>query len=113
MLQLNAGVQVTRHPYLRTDTNAHGQTVLIYGPDVEVANVGIDVPQANEPRNQISERELVNQVIFLPPGYSIDHRDQFTVFGQRFGVEGYAPPITNMFTGSIFFTEVKLRKVTG
>lgn len=111
MLQIQ-GETVTRHAFLRAERNAHGATVNVY-EDRLVDDVGIDSADADEPRNAMSERVVVERVLFLPAGMTIDSRDEFTVHGQRYGVEGYAPPIRNFFTATMFRTEVKLKRVTG
>lgn len=111
MLQVQ-GEQVIRHQWLRNERNQQGAQVPVY-QDVLVEDVGIDVAAADEPRNMSAERDVVERVLFLPPGITISHLDQFTVYGQRFGVEGYAPPVRNFFTASVFRTEVKLKRVTG
>lgn len=111
MIQVN-GEDVIRHKWVRDDRNAHGQAVPVFD-DVLVEDVGVDVASSDEPRNGLSERVNVERVIFLPPGMAINARDQFTVHGDRYGVEGYAPPIRNFFTKTVFRTEVKLKRVTG
>jgi hypothetical protein len=111
MLQVQ-GEQVTRHAFISSTRNAHGQLVDVFA-DAFVENAGVDVADANEPRNAMAARDAVERVLFLPPGMVIDSRDQFTVQGLRYGVEGYAPPIRNFFTSAMFRTEVKLKRVSG
>lgn len=106
------GEQVTRHKWLKDERNAHGQLVPVRVDEL-VEDVGIDVPDSDEPRNGVSERTIVALVLFLPPGMVISQRDEFTVHGERYGVEGYAPPVRNFFTATVFRTEVKLKRVTG
>ena len=111
MLQVQ-GEPVTRHKWLRDDRNAMNQLIPVFVDEL-VENVGVDVVDSDEPRNAISERTIVERVLFLPPGLTISLRDQFTVYGIRYGVEGYAPPVRNFFTSAVFRTEVKLKRVTG
>lgn len=106
------GEQVIRHAFLRSDKNAHGKLSPVFVDSV-VDDVGIDGASADEPRDGLSERVEVELVLFLPAGMTIDPRDQFTVHELRYQVEGYAPPIRNFFTSTMFRTEVKLKRVTG
>ena len=110
---LSNGETVTHSKWLRDERNAHGQLRPVFADPVEVEGVGIDVPSADEPRDGTSGRHVVDLVLFLPAGSTVDRRDKFVVRGSDYQVEGEAPPIPNFFTGAIFRTEVKVRRVTG
>lgn len=111
MLQVQ-GEPVIRHRWVRDERNSLNQIVPVFEDEL-IEDVGVDVADSDEPRNQISERNIVERVLFIPPGVTISPRDQFTVHGLKYGVEGYAPPVRNFFTAAVFRTEVKLKRVTG
>lgn len=113
MFSIQHGETVEHVRWVRDDRNAHGALTPIFGPPVEVENVGVDVPSPTEPLNGINERQIVDLVIFLPIGSTVDHRDKFIVRGQEYQVVGDAPPIMNFLTGTPFLTETKLKRVTG
>lgn len=106
------GETVTQHAYTGSTKNAHNRETPVY-QDVPVENVGVDVPDASEPRDPSTNRQVVALVIFVPANITVSGRDQFTVRGNRYGVEGDPGGVRNFFTGTTFPTEVKLRKVTG
>ena len=107
------GETVQHIRWLRNDRNAHGKLTPVYADPEPVENTGVDVPRADEPRDGTSGRQIIDLVIFLPAGTTVNGRDQFKVRGTTYEVEGDAPALTNFFTGTPFLTEVKLRKVTG
>lgn len=113
MFSLNHGETVQHVRWSHDEPNAHNQMKPVFHEPVEITNVGVDVPSPTEPLNGINERQIVDLVIFLPAGSTVDHRDKFIIRGQEYQVIGDAPPITNFFTGTPFLTETKLKRVTG
>ena len=52
-------------------------------------------------------------VLYLPAGTAIEAADRFIIDGKTFEVEGEAVAITNPFTETTFYTEVKVRRWHG
>lgn len=113
MFALAAGETVMHRAYVGMVRDSHGNAVPQYAPPVAVAGVGVDVPDAQEPRDGASQRQIVDAVLFFPPGFYCGRKDLLTVRGEEYGVEGNAPPISNFFTGTMFRTEVKVRRING
>lgn len=113
MLQMGHGETVQHVRWSHDERNAHNQLKPVFHDPVEVTNVGVDVPSPTEPLNGLSERQIVDVVVFLPAGSTVGHRDKFIVRGEEYEVVGDAPAITNFFTGTPFLTETKLKRVTG
>ena len=107
------GETVFHERWVRDNRNAHGKLTPEYATPEQVDNVGVDVPQVNEPRDGTTNRQIVDLVLFLPAGVTVSGRDRFVVRGDTYEVEGDAPAITNFFTGTPFLTETKLKRVTG
>lgn len=107
------GETITITRWLRDDRNAHGQLTPVFDDPVEIRGVGVDVPSNAEPVDGLSQRHVSDAKIFLPPGESVDHRDKIELRGANYEVEGDAQPIRNFFTGTVFPTEVDLKRVTG
>lgn len=110
---LGNGETVAHTAWVRDECNAHGQLRPVFADPVEIEGVGVDVPSVDEPRDGSSGRQVVDLVLFLPAGTTVDRRDTFTVRGVEYQVEGESPELPNFFTGAIFRTEVKVRRVTG
>lgn len=113
MLTASHGETVEHIRWSHDDRTAHGQLMPVYEEPETVTNVGVDVPSPTEPLNGIDHRQIVDLVVFLPPGSTVDRRDKFTIRGKEYEVVGDAPAITNFFTGTPFLTETKLKRVTG
>ena len=113
MLIVGHGETVEHARWSHDEYNAHGQATPVYEDPVEISNVGVDVPSPTEPLNGLDQRQIVDLVVFLPAGTTVDHRDKFIIRGQDYEVIGDAPPITNFFTSTPFLTETKLKRVTG
>ena len=113
MVAIGHGETVEHVRWLKDERNAHNQLKPVYTEPEVVPNVGVDVPSPTEPLNGIDHRQVVDLVVFLPAGYTVDHRDKLIIRGQEYEVVGDAPSITNFFTGTPFLTETKLKRVTG
>lgn len=113
MMQVGHGETVEHVRWLRNERNAHGQSRPVFADPVPIENVGVDVATVNEPRDGVTGRQIVDLVLFLPAGSSVNGQDQFIVRGDTYEVDGEAPAITNFFSGTPFLTEVKIKKVTG
>jgi len=113
MLPIRHGETVQHVRWVRDDRNAHGRLTPVFADPQDIENTGVDVPQATEPRDGTSNRQIVDLVLFLPAGTRVNSRDQFIVRGDTYEVEGEAPALSNFFTGTPFLTEVKVKKVTG
>lgn len=111
--QLNHGETVTHAAWIENSYNAHGQPRAVYAEPVDVPGVGVDVPSPTEPRDGGSERQVTDLVLFMPAGYEVDRRDKFYIRGKEYTVEGDGTKISNFFTGTVFRTEVKVRRVVG
>lgn len=81
-----------------------------HGPAVDVEGVGVDYPSSMEPREGTTQKTTVDLVVFLPPGFVCDPRDRFVVRGKTYEVEGLGEALPQFFTGSVFCTEVQLRR---
>lgn len=79
----------------------------------EQIEVFLDAPSTAEPTTGgASETDIYTQTLYTAPGTSISAKDKITINGTTYQVVGVSPPITNFFTGTTFYTEVKIRKVT-
>ena len=79
----------------------------------EQITVFLDAPSTVEPTSVgASETDIYTQTLYTVPGTSINAKDKITINGTTYQVVGVSPPITNFFTGTTFYTEVKIRKVT-
>lgn len=79
----------------------------------EQITVFLDVPSTVEPTSVgASETDIYTQTLYTAPGTSISAKDKITIHGTTYQVVGVSPPITNFFTGTTFYTEVKIRRVT-
>lgn len=104
------GETVTHLPYLGVvkDTDGHRHTR--YADPVEVPNVGIDIDTTpDEPRDGASNQLDQAIMLFLPPGFVCDSKDLFIIRGKKYEAVGPGIPLTNMFTGSVYNTEVRVR----
>lgn len=73
----------------------------------------IDAPTAAEPRAGTALIATIDHVLYLPAGTAIEAADRFIIDGKTFEVEGEAVAITNPFTETTFYTEVKVRRWHG
>lgn len=79
----------------------------------EQITVFLDAPSTVEPTSVgASETDIYTQTLYAAPGTLINAKDKITINGTTYQVVGVSPPITNIFTGTTFHTEVKIRKVT-
>jgi len=79
----------------------------------EQIEVFLDAPSTVEPTTVgASETDIYTQTLYAAPGTSINAKDKITINGTTYQVVGVSPPITNFFTGTTFYTEVKIRRVT-
>lgn len=75
--------------------------------------VFLDAPSTAEPTSVgASETDIYTQTLYAAPGTSINAKDKITINGTTYQVVGVSPPITNIFTGTTFYTEFKIRRVT-
>lgn len=108
------GDSVLHHRYAGTVRNAHGQTVVSYADPVELHGVGVAPGASTEPRDGGSYRVVSQTTIYVPPGTTVDARDQFTVRGIKYGVEGDAAgEWRNPYTGWNPGSAVTLRRISG
>lgn len=106
------GETVTHLKYGATGKDAYNKVTYGYTP-VEIEGVGVDVSSAQESLDGTVNRSEVDLTIFLPAGTSYDSKDRFKVRGATYEVVGPSTYIKNFFTGSMFKTEVKLKRFTG
>lgn len=106
------GETVTVQRFAGATRNAHGQSVASYAPAETVSGVGVDIPDVSEPRDGTTANVRFDYRLFFPPGMTISSRDRVTVRGHECEVEQAGEPLPNFFTGSMFRTEVTVRRVT-
>ena len=78
-----------------------------------IPNVGVDIAVTDESGDGTVQRADVDLVLFLPPGTRCDSKDRFIVRGKKYEVVGVGEPLPNFFTGSLFRTEVKVKRFNG
>lgn len=105
------GETVIHEPWLRDGKNAHGQKIPVYDDPVRVDDTGVDVPDVSEPRDGTTRNVRYDYRLYLPPGTTIRDKDRITVRGHVCEVEEAGEPLPQMFTGSLFRTEVTVRRV--
>lgn len=102
---------VIHEPWVRDEKNSHGQKLPVYGTPVTIADTGVDVPDVSEPRAGTTSNVRYDYRLFLPPGTTIRDKDRVTVRGHVCDVEEAGEPLPNMFTATVFRTEVTVRRV--
>lgn len=108
------GESVTLHRYAGQARNAHGQVVVSWHPDEVVPGVAVAPGSSVEPRDAGSYRVVTQMTLYMPPGVTVDPRDQITVRGVRYGIEGdMSGEWRNPFTGWSPGSAVTLKKVSG
>lgn len=112
MLTMPFGETVTHLKYGATGKDAYGKATYGYTHS-DIEGVGVDVTSAQEARDGTVSRADVDLTIFLPAGSEYGSRDRFKVRGETYEVVGPSTYIQNFFTGSMFKTEVKLKRFTG
>jgi hypothetical protein len=70
----------------------------------------LDIPTVSEPSHGAAEVDVAEATLYLQPGTAVDAKDLFLIDGTRFEVVGIAPVNRNVFTGAIFYTEVRVRR---
>lgn len=70
----------------------------------------LDIPTVSEPSRGAAEVDVAEATLYLQPGTTVDAKDLFLIDGTRFEVVGIAPVNRNVFTGAIFYTEVRVRR---
>lgn len=78
-----------------------------------ITNVGVDAGASNEVIDGTVQRSDVDLILFLPPGFQCDSKDRFRVRGKEYEVVGVGEKLPNFFTGSLFRTEVKVKRYNG
>lgn len=73
----------------------------------------VDAPAAAEPRSGAAQVATIDHVLYLPAGTVVEAADRFIINGTTFEVEGEAVAITNPFTETTFYTELKVRRWHG
>ena len=106
------------HPATVTHIRRTGEAVTADGFKKRVetrtqVQAAIDAPTAAEPRDGAALVATIDHVLYLPPGTVVAADDRFVIDGTVFEVEGEAPVIKNPFTGTVFYTEVKVRRWHG
>lgn len=73
----------------------------------------LDAPTVSEesPAGKAGTPDVLEHVLYLEPGTRVSARDRVEIEGSFFEVIGVAPPIKNIFTGAVFHTECKVRRV--
>ena len=73
----------------------------------------MDAPTVSEqtPTGKAGTPDTLEYVLYLEPGTRVSAKDRVEIEGAMFEVIGVAPPIKNIFTGAVFHTECKVRRV--
>lgn len=99
--------------YDSTATDAHGNDIDFWFPEVPKPVYGWGAPQSDEPKLAGHDREVVEVELLVPPGFECSHRDLMVLDGVEFEVIGDP----EMFDHSPFGWNpggvVNLRKVNG
>lgn len=97
--------------------NSHNVIIDGWEDPVTIEGVGVDVPSATESGPQTAgggmDRQVVDVVLFCPPGFACSKMDKFEVRGKMYQVMGDAVAVRNFFTGALFPTPVNLRRIDG
>lgn len=107
------GEQVIHHQYIPGGVNEDGFKTKAAYTEVPVDNVGVDTDYSSEVEAGTTARATVDLLLFLPPGYRCDSKDRFTVRGKLYEVVGIGEKLPNFFTGSMFHTEVRVKRYNG
>lgn len=108
------GDQVVWHRYTEGGVDEHGDPAPGAFENVELAGVGYAPESTVEPRDGASQRVVSEAKLYLSVPIDYGARDEFTVRGVRFEVEGDAAGgWVNPFTGWSAGQEILLRRVTG
>ena len=83
--------------------------------DTVVPNVAVAKTSVQEPRDGGGFRLVEETTLYFSPSLIVGARDQFTVRGERYEVEGSSAldEWRNPFTGDVPGSEVKVRRVSG
>lgn len=117
-IEIPHGDTVLLHRYGHSGVDRYGKKTPGFDEPLELHGVGIDVTppveaKSAEVKDGTVQRATVDLVAYVPPGISVGSKDEFTVHGDRYQVVGVAPPMKNFFTGSVFYTEVRLKRHDG
>lgn len=74
--------------------------------------VGVDVPEL-DPNIPQDDQQVLDTVLYLPPGTVTSKRDKFVVRGVTYNAVTDGIMVRNAFTGSVFPTPVRVRNVSG
>lgn len=105
------GETVFHEAWIRDDKNSHGQKRPVHAAPVRIDDTGVDIPDVSEPRDGTTRNVRYDYRLFLPPGTTIRDKDRVTVRGHVCEVEEAGEPLSNMFTATVFRTEVTVRRV--
>jgi len=105
------GESVTLHRYSGVTRNAHGAVITQFADPVVIAKAAFAPGSTSEPQG---ERVVTQATVYLPAGTTVGPRDQFTVRGVRYEVDGdMSGEWVNPFNGHSPGSAVALRRVTG
>lgn len=110
----NHGEQVVWHRHGVTGKDSYNRPILGF-VDEPLENVVVAPGSSSESRSTSNPSRLSTQMsIFLIRDPGVTDRDEFTVRGRRYEVDGDVEGSwTNPFSGSSFGTEINLKKVSG
>ncbi|MGQ4531851.1 hypothetical protein ACUIAC_01030 [Dermabacteraceae bacterium P13138] len=111
-MMLLGGETVSLERFESEATNEHGIKSPRWAAPVEIQGVGVDIPDVSEPRDGVTRNVRFDYRLYFPPGTTVGDRDRVTVRGHRCQVEQAGEPLPNMFTATVFRTEVLVRRVT-
>lgn len=109
-IQFGYGEAVVRLAWSKGTKNAHGQVTPVYTPET-IENVAVDVAEAEE--TGLDDRQRIEVTLFLPAGTETSKQDQFIVRGKKYEADNDGLLIRNAFTGTVFPTEVRLKRIDG
>lgn len=108
------GDTVVLHRFKENVRNAHGQLTKVFHPDEVVEKVAVAPSFVAEKAGGVAERVITQPTIYVGPGLGVGPLDEFTVRGERFGIDGaISGDWVNPFTGLTPGAGVRLKKVTG
>lgn len=99
--------------YKSQGRDEYNKPVTSYYPPKTINGVGITTTDTVDVKNGTVQRADVDYRLYMPAGVKLDSRDKLTVRGHPCTINGIAEPERNMFTGTTYRTEVKVKRTDG
>lgn len=104
---------VLRIPYEGTTEDAHGNETESWGDPVTLDGFGFDPGSSSEPRRPGQDRVIVEPALYGPFDMPFEPKDQVTVRGVTYDIEGEVRRWRGFFSNREFGAVVSLRRVDG